>query len=150
MLAGRRSSGHSWANHDRALKRPGSFQALSAFTGAGFTTRESEEIVNHPLRRRIVMHLMLLGHGGIVIAVASVMLSFLNTSSNADNWTAVWWVRLFVLTIGVAILWTAANSRYVERVTWVRTNGRLRVLDTFQCMITRSCYAYHKNLSSGK
>jgi hypothetical protein len=94
------------------------FQALSAFTGAGFTTRESEEIVNHPLRRRIVMHLMLLGHGGIVIAVASVMLSFLNTSSNADNWTAVWWVRLFVLTIGVVMLWTMANSHYVERVTW--------------------------------
>ena len=94
------------------------FQALSAFTGSGFTTRESEEIVNHPLRRRIVMHLMLLGHGGIVIAVASVMLSFLNTSGSADNWTAVWWVRLFVLTIGVVMLWTAANSRYVEQVTW--------------------------------
>jgi hypothetical protein len=94
------------------------FQALSAFTGSGFTTRESEKIVNHPLRRRIVMHLMLLGHGGIVIAVASVMLSFLNTSGRADNWTAVWWVRLFVLTIGVVMLWTAANSRYVEHVTW--------------------------------
>jgi hypothetical protein len=94
------------------------FQALSAFTGAGFTTRESEQIVNHPLRRRIVMHLMLLGHGGIVIAVASVMLSFLNTSGIADNWTAVWWVRLFILTVGVVLLWIAANSRYVEQVTW--------------------------------
>ena len=93
------------------------FQALSAFTGSGFTTRESEEIVNHPLRRRIVMHLMLLGHGGIVIAVASVMLSFLNTSGSADNWTAVW-IRLFVLTIGVVMLWIAANSRYIEQVTW--------------------------------
>src|SRR6476659_3667875 len=94
------------------------FQALSAFTGVGFTTRESEEIVNHPLRRRIVMHLMLLGHGGIVIALASVMLSFLNTSSSADNWTAVWWVRLFIMMVGVVVLWIAANSRYVEQVTW--------------------------------
>ncbi|WP_419193904.1 hypothetical protein [Novipirellula herctigrandis] len=36
------------------------FQTLSAFTGAGFTTNESEDIVNHPLRRRIMMYLMLL------------------------------------------------------------------------------------------
>ena len=62
------------------------FQALSAFTGAGFTTRESEDIVNHPVRRRIVMHLMLMGHAGAVIAVASVLLSFLNVGRTED-WT---------------------------------------------------------------
>ncbi|MBL9165694.1 MAG: TrkA C-terminal domain-containing protein [Planctomycetaceae bacterium] len=94
------------------------FQALSAFTGVGFTTRESEEIVSHPIRRRIVMHLMLLGHGGIVIAVASVMLSFLNTSGSGDSWTALWWARLIVLATGIVMLWIAANSRHVERVTW--------------------------------
>ncbi|MBU3958657.1 MAG: potassium transporter TrkA, partial [Candidatus Omnitrophica bacterium] len=31
-----------------------SFQAQSAFSGAGFTTSESETIVTHPLRRRII------------------------------------------------------------------------------------------------
>ena len=31
------------------------FQARSAFTGAGYTTTESESVVNHPVRRRIVM-----------------------------------------------------------------------------------------------
>ena len=62
------------------------FQALSAFTGAGFTTKESEDIVNHPLRRRITMHLMLLGHVGVVVAIPSVVLSFLNTGGSAD-WT---------------------------------------------------------------
>lgn len=102
------------------------FQALSAFTGAGFTTRESEEIVNHPLRRRIVMHLMLLGHGGIVIAVASVMLSFLNTSPSGGNWEAAWWFRLCVLTAGIAVLWLAASSRHVERFTWRANEWALR------------------------
>ena len=37
------------------------FQARSAFTGVGFTTDESESLVNHPVRRRIVMGLMLVG-----------------------------------------------------------------------------------------
>lgn len=30
------------------------FQAQSAFSGAGFTTSESESIVNHPVRRKII------------------------------------------------------------------------------------------------
>jgi hypothetical protein len=41
------------------------FQAQSAFSGAGFTTQESETIVTHPLRRRIVRLLILLGSVGI-------------------------------------------------------------------------------------
>ena len=40
------------------------FQARSAFTGAGFTTSESEAIVNHPVRRRIVSTLMVVGSIG--------------------------------------------------------------------------------------
>ncbi|MEL7419682.1 MAG: potassium transporter TrkA, partial [Cyanobacteria bacterium J06555_3] len=38
------------------------FQARSAFTGTGFATSESEAIVKHPLRRRIIMWLMFLGN----------------------------------------------------------------------------------------
>jgi Trk-type K+ transport system membrane component len=30
------------------------FQALSAFTGTGFTTKEAESVMNHPLRRKII------------------------------------------------------------------------------------------------
>lgn len=94
------------------------FQALSAFTGSGFTTRESEDIVNHPVRRRIVMHLMLLGNAGIVIAMASVLLSFLNTSRDGNDWSAVWWYRLLVLSAGIAVLWLIASSRHYEQATW--------------------------------
>jgi hypothetical protein len=42
------------------------FQALSALTGTGFTTREAEDIVNHPRRRRIASWLIFLGSVGIV------------------------------------------------------------------------------------
>lgn len=40
------------------------FQARSAFSGAGFTTTESEDVVNHPIRRRVIMSLMLIGNAG--------------------------------------------------------------------------------------
>jgi hypothetical protein len=37
------------------------FQARSALTGVGFTTSEAEDVVAHPVRRRIVGGLMLVG-----------------------------------------------------------------------------------------
>jgi hypothetical protein len=52
------------------------FQARSAFLGVGFTTSESESIVNHPVRRRVASALILMGNVGIVSAVASLVLSF--------------------------------------------------------------------------
>ncbi len=52
------------------------FQALSAFTGTGFTTRDSELIVNHDIRRRIIMVLMVLGNAGLVSIISTLMLSF--------------------------------------------------------------------------
>lgn len=48
------------------------FQALSAFTNAGFTTRESEEVVSHPVRRRIVSYLIVAGNAGLVTTMASL------------------------------------------------------------------------------
>ena len=49
------------------------FQALSCFTTTGFTTAEAEEIVNHPVRRRIAIVLMILGNVGIVAFMAAVV-----------------------------------------------------------------------------
>lgn len=50
------------------------FQALSALAGTGFTTRESELIVNHPKRRRITSWLIFLGSLGIVSFIVLVVL----------------------------------------------------------------------------
>lgn len=52
------------------------FQARSAFTGVGFTTGESEKVIRHPVRRRIVMALMWLGNVGIMSAIFSLILTF--------------------------------------------------------------------------
>lgn len=101
------------------------FQAISAFTGAGFTTKESEDIVSHPLRRRIAMHLMLLGHVGVVVAIPSVLLSFLNTGDNND-WTSSLSVRLCVLIGGLLLLFLIGISRHVEQLMWNINTWALR------------------------
>lgn len=60
------------------------FQARSAFTGAGFTTTESEQVVRHPVRRRIIMLMMLLGNAGIVTVISSLVLSFVTADRDAS------------------------------------------------------------------
>ncbi|MAT70976.1 MAG: potassium transporter TrkA [Planctomycetaceae bacterium] len=111
------------------------FQALSAFTGSGFTTKESEDIVNHPVRRRIAMHLMMLGHVGVVLAIPSVILSFLNTDRGSAHWADRASFRLGVMTSGLLILYLLANNKRIEQVMW-RINswalsrlGRVQVHD---------------------
>jgi len=47
------------------------FQALSCFSGTGFTTREAELVVGHPRRRQIASALMVLGNAGLVTLVAT-------------------------------------------------------------------------------
>ena len=68
------------------------FQALSAFTGTGFTTREAEIVVNNPLRRRVVTWLMILGNAGIVTVIVSATSSVVVTSQR------------YHLLIGIAVL----------------------------------------------
>src|SRR4030043_1251773 len=43
------------------------FQAMSALTGTGFTTREAENIVGHPRRRLMAGWMMFLGRVGIIL-----------------------------------------------------------------------------------
>jgi hypothetical protein len=85
------------------------FQARSAFSGVGFTTSEAERVVQHPVRRRILMLLMLFGNAGIVTAVASLMLTFISTGESGR------WMPLVFLGAGLAVLWTVASSNWVDR-----------------------------------
>lgn len=57
---------------ERSMAR---FQALSAFSGTGFTTRDAERIVGHPRRRKIITYLIILGNAGIVSVIATFVLS---------------------------------------------------------------------------
>lgn len=87
------------------------FQARSAFSGSGFTTGESESVVSHPVRRRIIMILMLLGNAGIVTVISTLVLGFVNTQGAVQ-----WLPRIIVLVVGLTSLWFLATSRVVDRV----------------------------------
>jgi hypothetical protein len=95
--------------HTGLSRQTAKFQARSAFTGVGFTTSESEKIVNHPVRRRILLILMLLGNAGIVSAVASLILGLVQ-----GNQANLFW-RVFALLTGVVVLWLLAGSKWVDR-----------------------------------
>lgn len=98
------------------------FQARSAFTGSGFTTSESEQVVQHPVRRRIIMLLMLLGNAGIVTAMSSLMLSFTNSDSSVS-----WSIKFLALFAGLIALWLVASSEWLNRrmtklIAWALKN----------------------------
>jgi hypothetical protein len=82
------------------------FQARSAFTGVGFTTAEAEQVVHHPVRRRIVMSLMLMGNIGVITIASSIILSFTRSQSSQQAS-----VRLVLLVAGMLFLLWLANSR---------------------------------------
>ncbi len=94
------------------------FQARSAFSGSGFTTSESEAVLNHPVRRRIIMTLMLLGNAGIVSGVATLLLSFTNTSSIQESLLQVAAIAVFLIVLirlAQSEAFNRALSRLIER-----------------------------------
>jgi hypothetical protein len=90
------------------------FQARSALSGTGFTTTEAESVVGHPVRRRVVMLLMLVGSAGLVTVIATLMLSFADTGGEQRA------LRLGVLVAGLTTLWVVARSPRVDRhLSWL-------------------------------
>jgi hypothetical protein len=82
------------------------FQARSAFFGVGFTTNEAEAVVGHPVRRRIIMWLILLGNAGVVTTMGTLLISF---AGGGDHLTTV-----IVLVAGIVVLAALAVSRPVD------------------------------------
>ena len=87
-----------------------SFQALSAFTGAGFTTGESDEVINTAARRRIISLLIRIGSVGLATFIGTLALSFLGTETTEPNWLR----RTLLLLIGVSLLYLVARSQRLD------------------------------------
>lgn len=87
------------------------FQARSAFTGTGFTTHESESIINHPVRRRIIQNLMLVGNIGVVSFISSFILTFLSGNSQDEIKRNV-----FILGGGLLVVFLLSLSRLFDRI----------------------------------
>jgi len=85
------------------------FQAQSAFSGVGFTTSESEYVVSHPVRRRIIRVLMLLGSAGLTSAMATLVLAFVGNTPSEMLYNGLW------LAIGLAILGFFGKSKLIDK-----------------------------------
>jgi len=98
------------------------FQARSAFTGAGFTTSESEAILNHPARRRIVSLLMVVGSLGLVSVLATVIVSLVgsNESEGALLNQLLWLAGVLFL------LWCVALNPKADRIMCAAIGRLLR------------------------
>ena len=115
--------------HTGLSRNTARFQARSAFTGVGFTTEEAEKVVNHPIRRRVIQTLMLLGSAGLVTAVTTLILAFVRQGEASFPF------KLALLVGGVVVLWAAASSRWADRQlsrlidAWLRRFTTLHVRD---------------------
>jgi Trk-type K+ transport system membrane component len=107
------------------------FQALSCFSGTGFTTKEAELVTSHPQRRKIATILIILGNAGLVTMIATVA-SALNPRQAL--WTRlsesflpfsippeiVPWVNLIIIVVAVYVIYRLfTNKRFVARLTRV-------------------------------
>ncbi len=86
------------------------FQARSAFTGTGFTTAEAEQVVAHPVRRRIIVALFVLRSAGLLTIVLSLILSFVGPAPDMQKL-----IRLLWIAGGIAGLWILSASRLGDR-----------------------------------
>jgi hypothetical protein len=98
------------------------FQALSAFSGTGFTTREAERVVGHRTRRRIVTILIILGNAGLVTVIATLVASF----SQVDGY-AWFFIRLAIVIGGIVGLYQLI----------IRSNVGQRIIDRLQRPIVK-------------
>lgn len=107
-----------------------SFQAYSAFFGVGFTTHEAEMVVNHPVRRRIIRDLIFVGNVGLTSAVATLVVTLVQTSQADSGWRFIAW-----LVGGLVVLFLLFRSQWVKRILdhWIQFTleraGLVRAMD---------------------
>ena len=105
------------------------FQALSCFTGTGFTTKESELITGNPQRRRVASVLMVLGNAGLVILIATFASSLIPRETvvsklsksflpfSLPNFLVIW-INLGIIVVAVfAIYKIFTNQKVAGKLT---------------------------------
>lgn len=91
-------------------KEMAEFQARSVITGTGFTTTESENVVQHPARRRIIKLTMLVQSAGLITVISTFILSFMGTATAEQALQ-----RGVFLIAGLLVLVFLSQNKFVER-----------------------------------
>jgi hypothetical protein len=97
------------------------FQALSAFTGTGFTTREAELVVRHAQRRKILQMLMVAGNIGIVTVMAGMVRTF-----QMDISVTVVLLKLVAIALSFYILYRVVLLPRINQWVERQISARLR------------------------
>lgn len=118
------------------------FQAASAFFGVGFTTTEAEQVVRHPIRRKVILHLIIAGNIGLTSALATLLVALVGSSEKGLGTTVAWLgvTALAILVIGLFFNLKVVSEpfdRFLRRS--LQKAGLTRILD----------YDYLLNLQDG-
>jgi len=88
------------------------FQSQSAFMGVGFTTAESESVVSHPVRRRIIRILMLLGFAAITSTLGTLVSTFARPAASTGEPL----FKLGALALGIFLIWIVHRTGPIDRL----------------------------------
>jgi hypothetical protein len=98
------------------------FQALSALTGTGFTTSQSEMIVEHPVRRRIITYLIFIGNTGIAAFIILLVL-YARSGIAAPSMVLVG-ITLGVLVLIALFIWLGIVDRLTGLILKIAGRGQ--------------------------
>jgi hypothetical protein len=105
------------------------FQALSCFSGTGFTTKEAELITGNKQRRRIASVLIVLGNAGLVLMIATLASSFVPQKTILSKlsesflpvaippWLVIWVNLAIVVVVVYAIYKLFTHERFARQLT---------------------------------
>jgi Trk K+ transport system NAD-binding subunit len=110
------------------------FQALSAFSGTGFTTREAEIVINNPRRRSIVTWLMILGNAGIVTVIVSATSSIVTSQGYQIP------IAIVILIAAIYLFYRLASNRGLTQSLERLIENRLLKLRAFQDIRTEDLF----------
>lgn len=119
------------------------FQALSCFSGTGFTTSEAELVTTHVQRRKIATFLMILGNAGIVTLIASVANAL---SPQQTLWAQlsesilpitvprllIPWINLIMIILTLAVIYIIFTRTRISKGLTKLVRKRLVQSDAFQ------------------
>jgi len=101
------------------------FQAISCFTGTGFTTREAELITCNPQRRHIASILMVFGNAGLITIIATLAQSLQTKALVTDfiaphtRWivpeTLIPAINLTVMIIAALVVYKILTQQQIAR-----------------------------------
>ncbi len=105
------------------------FQALSCFSGTGFTTKEAELVTGNKQRRKIATILIILGNAGFVIMIATLAGSLVPQETILSKLSEsflpfdippdlVKWVNLTIIIIVVYVIYRIfTHEKFVRKMT---------------------------------